>query len=127
MFPYSPKKNKAKAIPEYSTLYPDTNSASASGRSKGCRFVSAKADTKNLLLIGNNGLAYHTSFCATTISVRFADPAHLKTETTMNPIETSYETICAADRKAPKNAYFEFDDHPAIIIPYTAKDEIANL
>ena len=32
---YSPKKNRAKVIAEYSTLYPDTNSASASGRSKG--------------------------------------------------------------------------------------------
>jgi len=32
---YSPRKNKAKVIAEYSTLYPETNSASASGKSKG--------------------------------------------------------------------------------------------
>jgi len=32
---YSPKKNKAKVIAEYSTLYPETSSASASGKSKG--------------------------------------------------------------------------------------------
>lgn len=32
MFAYSPKKNKANPIDEYSTLYPATNSASASGR-----------------------------------------------------------------------------------------------
>src|SRR6478672_11203911 len=96
IFPYSPKKNKANPIAEYSTLYPDTNSASASGKSNGCRFVSANADTKNLLLIGNNGSAYHTSVCALTISVKFADPAHINTDTTMNPIDTSYDTICAA-------------------------------
>ena len=36
---YSPKKNNANVIAEYSTLYPDTNSASASGKSKGCRLV----------------------------------------------------------------------------------------
>ena len=35
IFAYSPKKNKAKVIAEYSTLYPETNSASASGKSKG--------------------------------------------------------------------------------------------
>jgi len=31
---------------EYSTLYPETSSASASGKSKGCLFVSAKQDIK---------------------------------------------------------------------------------
>ena len=127
MFPHSPKKNKANPIPEYSTLYPDTNSASASGRSNGCRFVSANADTKNLLIIGNNGLTYHTVSCDRTISVKFADPVHLNTDTTINPMDTSYQTICAADRNDPKKAYFEFDDHPEIMIPYTDKDEIANL
>jgi hypothetical protein len=35
IFAYSPKKNRAKVIAEYSTLYPETNSASASGKSKG--------------------------------------------------------------------------------------------
>ena len=47
IFAYSAKKNKAKLIAEYSTLYPDTNSASASGKSKGALFVSAKAEIKN--------------------------------------------------------------------------------
>jgi hypothetical protein len=31
---YSPRKKKAKVIAEYSILYPETNSASASGKSK---------------------------------------------------------------------------------------------
>ena len=56
MFAYSPKKNKAKVIAEYSTLYPETNSASASGKSKGCRFVSASIDTQNMRNIGSRGI-----------------------------------------------------------------------
>src|SRR5215467_11554373 len=32
-----------------------------------------------------------------------------------SPIETSYETICALERKPPSKAYFEFDDQPARI------------
>jgi hypothetical protein len=47
IFAYSPNENKAKPTAEYSTLYPETNSASASGKSKGCRFVSANAEIKN--------------------------------------------------------------------------------
>jgi hypothetical protein len=35
MFAYSPKKKRAKGIDEYSTLYPETSSASASGKSNG--------------------------------------------------------------------------------------------
>jgi hypothetical protein len=52
---YSARKNSANPIAEYSTLYPETNSASASGRSKGCLLVSAKAVTKKIEKIGNNG------------------------------------------------------------------------
>ena len=52
---YSPRKNKANPIAEYSTLYPDTSSASASGKSKGCLFVSAKQDIKKSIDKGNNG------------------------------------------------------------------------
>jgi len=49
IFAYSPKENSANPIAEYSTLYPETSSASASGKSKGCRFVSAKAEIKKKL------------------------------------------------------------------------------
>jgi hypothetical protein len=38
---YSLIKKRAKPIEAYSTLYPATYSASASGRSKGARFNSA--------------------------------------------------------------------------------------
>jgi hypothetical protein len=62
MLLYSARKNNANPIAEYSTLYPDTNSASASGKSNGCLFVSAKAQIKNKKKMGNNGKAYQTVF-----------------------------------------------------------------
>ena len=52
---YSAKKNKAKPILEYSTLKPETSSDSASGRSKGARFVSANILIKNIRVSGKKG------------------------------------------------------------------------
>lgn len=50
---YSDKKNRANLIAEYSTLYPETNSGSASGKSKGCLLVSAAPIiTKNISWAG---------------------------------------------------------------------------
>ena len=46
MLKYSDKKNIAKNTPPYSTLYPATNSPSASGKSKGALFVSANEAIK---------------------------------------------------------------------------------
>jgi hypothetical protein len=87
---YSPKKNMAKIIEEYSTLYPATNSASASGRSKGARFVSANMEIKKIAAQGNKGAANHTVlFCASIISVKLDDPANNMTGRIVNPIETS--------------------------------------
>lgn len=90
MLLYSPKKNIAKIMDEYSTLYPATNSASASGRSKGARFVSANMETKKIAAHGNNGAANHTVlFCANIISVKLDDPANSITGRIVNPMETS--------------------------------------
>ena len=105
-------------IDEYSTLYPATSSASASGKSNGVRLVSATIDIKKIKAKGNKGKIYQTVVCcAVTISVKFSDPAIKMTGIKTKLIETSYEIICAADRKAPRNAYFELLAHPAIIIP----------
>jgi len=52
---YSAKKKRANPIAEYSTLYPETSSASASGKSKGCRLVSANVVIKNKTKIGKSG------------------------------------------------------------------------
>lgn len=60
---YSAKKNIANVIPAYSTLYPATISASASGKSKGARLVSANTEIKNITLTGNKGTTNHTLDC----------------------------------------------------------------
>lgn len=54
--PYSAKKNKAKPMLEYSTLKPETNSDSASGKSNGALLVSAKIEIKNIIKSGKNGI-----------------------------------------------------------------------
>ena len=42
------------------------------------------------------------------------------------PIDTSYETICALERRAPIKAYLEFDDQPARINASTPTLETAS-
>jgi len=87
---YSPKKNMAKIIEEYSTLYPATNSASASGKSNGARFVSASIETKNITAHGKRGKTNQIVFsCAATISVKFKDPENKITGRIKSPNETS--------------------------------------
>jgi len=54
--PYSAKKNNANPILAYSTLKPETNSDSASGKSKGALLVSANIETKNIKKRGKNGI-----------------------------------------------------------------------
>lgn len=89
IFAYSPKKNKAKVIAEYSTLYPETSSASASGKSKGWRFVSASIDTQKIINIGNKGHTNQTLFWAITIELKLKEPVQIQTFIIINPIETS--------------------------------------
>src|SRR3546814_13661285 len=55
MLAYSPRKNRAKVIAEYSTKKPATSSDSPSGRSKGERLVSASVETKKNKNIGSRG------------------------------------------------------------------------
>jgi hypothetical protein len=115
---YSPKKNNANAIDEYSTLYPATSSASASGKSKGARFVSANIEIKKIIAQGNNGNRnQHVLYCTYIMSKKLKEPVNKTTGKIVKLIETSYEIICAAERKAPKNAYFELLAHPPKIIP----------
>lgn len=117
MFAYSPKEKRAKPIAEYSTLYPETSSASASGKSKGCLFVSAKAEVKKITNNGAKGTTNHKSFWKFIICCKSKDPQHKTSVNIINPIDTSYETICAVERNAPKKAYFELLDQPDSIIP----------
>src|SRR3712207_2040918 len=55
MAAYSPRKNRPKLRDEYSTKKPATSSLSPSGRSKGARLVSARAEMKNTTNIGKSG------------------------------------------------------------------------
>ena len=102
---YSPKKNKANKVDEYSTLKPATSSASASGKSKGVLFVSARIVIKNAMIKGRNGTKNQTVwFCIKTISIKFKELLTRITGKIIKPKETSYEINWATDRKPPKNA-----------------------
>src|SRR6478672_9442608 len=109
-------------------MNPATSSDSASTRSNGGRFVSASAEMKKIMNIGNSHSQYqpsrpHFEFCASTMSVMRNGPTQSSTVMITKPIETSYDTICAAERSAARNGYFEFDAQPAMITPYTISDE----
>src|SRR5947209_2934931 len=122
MATYSPSINNRYGVEPYSTMKPATSSDSASTRSNGGRLVSASAETKNTMNIGNSGSQYQPSrpkrvFCASTMSVMRSEPTQSSTVMMTKPIETSYDTICAAERSAARNGYFEFDAQPAMITP----------
>src|SRR3954467_11901983 len=59
MATYSPSMNSIYGVEPYSTMKPATSSDSASTRSNGGRLVSAKAETKKTMNIGNRGSPYH--------------------------------------------------------------------
>ncbi len=86
---YSARKKSANPLAEYSTLYPDTSSASASGRSKGCRLVSASVVTKKIIKIGNRGTASQRLACPSTIVDRFSVPESSSSDTRVAPRDTS--------------------------------------
>src|SRR5256714_15412073 len=91
---YSPSMNIMYGVEPYSTMKPATSSDSASTRSNGGRLVSASAETKNTMNIGNSGSQYQPSspkrvFCASTISVMRNEPTQSSTVIMTNPMETS--------------------------------------
>src|SRR6185312_8832912 len=108
---YSPSINIMYGVEPYSTMKPATSSDSASTRSNGGRLVSARAEMKKMMNIGNKGSQYQfkndshgkpisvarpRSSCASTMSLRLSEPTHSSTVMMTKPIETSYDTICAA-------------------------------
>src|SRR5512135_2842355 len=137
MLAYSARKNSAKPMPEYSVWKPATIVASSSARSNGARLVSATPAMKYTTNIGNSGMKYQPSrpenfhpnkvmpaCCPRTMSPRFMLCATSSTHTSANPMANSYDTICAAERKAPRKAYLEFEAQPAMIMPYTPSEVI---
>src|SRR5215469_2589322 len=93
-FRYSPIMKRRYGVDEYSTMKPATSSDSASGRSKGGRFVSASAEMKKTMNIGNSdsqcqsrndagrpSLVPRPVCCDMTMSVRFSEPTQSSTLT----------------------------------------------
>src|SRR5882757_6383897 len=104
MLAYSAKKKNTNIAAECSVINPETNSDSASAKSKGALFVSAIHPIKNIMNIGNKGKINKTIFCASILTVKF--------KLLLNE---------------PKKAYLELADHPANNIPYVANDDTANI
>jgi len=61
------------------------------------------------------------------MSLKLSDPTHKITLISTKPIDTSYDTICAADLNAPRKAYFELLAQPEISIPYTPSVDTAKI
>jgi len=68
----------------------------------------------------------HRPRCASTISRKLNDPANNTTPINDRPMNTSYPSICAADRRPPSSAYLLFDAHPASTTLYAPIDDIAS-
>src|SRR5258706_9938364 len=96
-FIYSARKNSRKGPEEYSTKKPATSSLSASNKSKGGRWVSARDETKKIISIGNRmekafqcrKPAQPAVSWACTIWETFSDPANNNTVIITKPMETS--------------------------------------
>src|SRR5215218_8016552 len=65
--------------------------------------------------------------CATVMPDRLSVRANISAPMSESPIATSYETICADERRPPKSAYFEFEDHPARMRARTPTEEIERI
>ena len=67
--------------------------------------------------MGNSGNRNQIFCCDITITLKLNDPQQIIIFKIANPIDISYEIICAADLNEPRYAYFELLDHPANKIP----------
>src|SRR3970282_2920454 len=97
MFMYSARKNSAKLMPEYSTMWPATISDSPSTPSNGARLGSATPETKYTTSIGASGSQFperklspmpakYPRACAFTMSERLRLAETISTTTTVNHI-----------------------------------------
>src|SRR5690625_3512022 len=80
MLMYSARKNIANFIAEYSVMNPETSSPSASGRSKGARFVSPIIEITKITNAGNSATDHHSCCCESTICEVDMEPATMNTE-----------------------------------------------
>jgi len=89
---YSPKKKKTNILAPCSVINPATNSDSASGKSKGGLFVSAKIAIKNIKAIGNKGKIFHTACWHSTIYVKLKEPENIINIKIIEENTNSYES-----------------------------------
>lgn len=124
---YSARKNSANGPAAYSTLNPDTSSDSPSVRSKGARLVSARVEMYHIIISGHVDRRSHEYSCVMIRLLRVNDPLMSRTDKIIIANVTSYEIVCATARRAPINAYFEFEAHPDHKIEYTDRLDTANI
>src|SRR3982750_2246548 len=62
--------------------------------------------------------------CACVTPDKLSVRANINAPMSESPIETSYETICADERRPPSSAYFELEDQPARMSASTPTEEI---
>src|SRR4051812_30462257 len=98
------------------------SSDSASGRSKGRRMVSAKAEIMKMKNASVLPKTFHANghcpvVCCVTIALSETLPQSRGTGMVDMPIAISYDTICALERKPPSSVFLLFDDQPARTMP----------
>src|SRR5690242_13508879 len=69
----------------------------------------------------------HVPACPSTICVSDSELPSSSTLASASPYESSYEIICAEDRRPPSNEYLLFELQPASTIPYTLIDAMAKM
>lgn len=124
---YSAKKKKTNIPAECSVIKPETNSDSASAKSKGALLVSAIDPIKKIINKGNKGNKKYVIFCASTLLVRLrlfvSNTTNNITELNINSQLISWAVLL----NEPKKAYFELADQPANKIPYVDSEDTANM
>src|SRR5690349_3347166 len=92
--------------------------------SNGARLTSASTTRKKMNAPTGWITTNHMSVCALVISTRLIEFASRMAITKQSPSESSYEIICAEERRPPGMAYLLLLDHPASTMPYTAIEAI---
>src|SRR3954454_7595834 len=134
-FMNSARKKIANRMPVYSVMNPPTSSCSASTRSNGGWCVAAVAAMRKMMNGTNAGSQYHCDTnecqschdCWSTIDRVDNVPARMSTPRMPRPNAASYDSSCADARTEPSNGYFDPDDQPASITPYTPSPDIARI
>jgi hypothetical protein len=80
-----------------------------------------------MINIGRRGTTNHTASWFSIMLIILKDPVNRITVKIAELRISSYEIICAVDRRDPRKAYLEFADQPLNRTPYTPTDEIANV